>query len=535
MALVNAVRSGKTVADPAGVYDSARPLWEKSRAVIGGERLVKDYDAILDVYLFRNLLLPFSPSMTQQQYDFYKSEAELPGITAQYARVLIGGLLRKEPTLGFKVDVPEEASDWILNLFTQDNSPMISFLDDSLWEEIQTSRCWVHVDYPSVDNAGDLTTEERQAIKPYPIIWSAESVINWRLAPKADGTQAFDRIIVRNYEEEFKESEFHPSYIDTVWVHELVEGKYQVRKFQQQNEVSVVVASNGQIIQKYGTTVSDGTGSSAGQFVLVETITNIMMNGERLTEIPAWPLNGSAKIVDPILTPIIDREVALYNKISRRNHLLYGAATYTPYIMTNMSDDQFTDVVSAGLGSWLKLAVGDEIGVLDTPTAALQDMDRSIKDTLEEIAKLGVRMLTPETDQSGIALQIRNAAQTSQLGTLNAKISNTMSAVIAFMVNWRYDLKLKASDVEFKLSADFSPIPIGADFIRLMTEFYEKGLLPRSEWLTSLKTNDLVSPDYDDELGKSEIMKDPMVMSPAETMDYQVQIAAAGAAPTSDK
>ena len=132
-------------------------------------------------------------------------------------------------------------------------------------------------------------------------------------------------------------------------------------------------------------------------------------------------------------------------------------------------------------------------------------MDRAIESGYEEMAKLGIRMLTPEVGQSGAALDIRNAAQTAQHGTLNSKISETMRAVIAFMINWRYSLKLRASDIKFQLSADFNPAPLGDQWLRLITEWYENGHLSRDTWLGILKANDIIAPDYDDETEQAKI------------------------------
>jgi hypothetical protein len=98
--------------------------------------------------------------------------------------------------------------------------------------------------------------------------------------------------------------------------------------------------------------------------------------------IPAWPLNGSIDALEPMLSPIIDKELSLYNKLSRRNHLLYGASTYTPVIVSDMSDDDFQNIVDSGLGTWIRLRQGDDAKVLETPTAALQDMDRAIAATI---------------------------------------------------------------------------------------------------------------------------------------------------------
>jgi hypothetical protein len=505
MAIANAAQKKKSVADPTAAYESMQPLWERCRAVVGGERFAKDYDSYLDVNTFNNLLIPFSPSMTQAQYNFYKAEAELPGIVSQYARIVIGGLLRKQPQLKLPEGVPEDAYNWLMNCFSQSNSPMVSFLDEALWEEIQTSRAWVYVDYPKVSEDADLTAEEIKALKPYPVLWNAESIVNWRISTEVGtGNQRLEQVIVRQYEEEFENPEdFHPVYRDTVYVHELFEGFYRIRKFQKAKEDAQLLVVNGKIQQSYQQTAS-GSDPKLSEYVEIESIENIMVHGERLTFIPAWPLNGSMRVIEPMLSPFVDKEVSLYNKISRRNHLLYGASTYTPVISGNITDEQFDAIVEGGLGTWIRLPENAKADVLKTPTEALVDMDRAIAATIVEMAKLGIRMLTEETAQSGVALDIRNAAQTAQLGTLNTKISNQMASIIAFMLNWRYDLELKNSDIQFELSADFNPTPLGADWLRLATEWYQQGMLPRSLWVQLLKQNDMISPDYNDDEGQAD-------------------------------
>lgn len=501
MAVVTASRGVKTVADPIAEYESLLPMWKRARAVCGGESSTKDFDRVLDVVGFRNLLIPFSPTMSHEQYVFYKAEAEMPGITAEFSKMLVGGLLRKPPTVKLPDGLPTDALDWITKQFSQDDTSLMSFLDEIIYEEIQTTRSWVYVDYPTVENADDLTPEEQAAIKPYPIVWQAESVINWSKGFNSVGKVVLTRVITRAYEESFDENEFHPSLLETVKVHELDEnGFYQIRVFQQAAETTQVVASNG--------TRNVNDTKNAAHFEQIDLIDNILMNGERLTFIPAWPLNGQIKPTIPVLTAVIDKEISLYNKMSRRNHLLYGASTYTPIISSDMLDEDFDKIVNAGLGSWIKLGKDDTATVLETPTAALADMDRSIASNIEEMAKLGIRMLSPETAQSGIALELRNAAQTARLGALSNRINATMTQVIAFMLNWRYGTDVKDSDITFKLSEDFNATPLGADWVRLATEWYQQALIPRSVWLQILKQNDMVQPEYDDEQGREEITKD---------------------------
>ena len=208
--------------------------------------------------------------------------------------------------------------------------------------------------------------------------------------------------------------------------------------------------------------------------------------------------------------PLVDREISLYNKVSRRNHLLYGAATYTPVVQSDMTDEEFQDIVDAGLGSWLRVRKDESITVLETPTAALGDMDRAIQATIEEMAKMGIRMLSPEQAASGVALEIRNASQTAQLGTLNAKVSGTLREVIAFMLNWKYNTDYSASDLEFQMSSDFAPMVGGEGAMRLVSEWYQGGIISRSTFINIAKYNDFLPADYSDEEAVQEIQTDPL-------------------------
>jgi hypothetical protein len=501
----------KSVGDPIAAFSSMLPLWERSRAILGGARKAKQYDQILDSYTYGNMLIPFSPTMNPQQYSFYLSESELPGLSSQYSKVIIGGLLRKKPELELPKDCPEECMDWLLTDFGSDNANLISWLHEALWEELQTSRAWIGVNYPEVPEGVELTPKEQRDLKPFPVLYKAENIINWKRGKHPiTGVDRLEQVIVRMHEERFVDNEFHADIFDVVYVHELdAEGFYQVRKFERKQDESAGV-SNGSINLQQVENRSD----QGNSFTEVGRATRIIQNGERLEEIPMYPLNGSIECMEPILTPLVDKEIAVYNKMSRRNHLLYGAATYTPVVASDITDEEFQEIVDAGLGSWIRVRQGDEVTALETPTDALKDYDRAINDGINEIANLGARMLNPEvrSGQSGIELDIRHSAQKSLLSALNTKVSQQMRRIIAMMINWRYDMGYTESDIMFTLSADFNPSPIGEQYLRLVTEWYESGLIPRSVWIEIAKQNDVIDSEYNDELGQDEIKNDDLVM-----------------------
>jgi hypothetical protein len=500
----------KTVATPHDAYIEKEPLWVRARAVCGGERAVKEHDLL--VHNKENFLIPFSPTMNQIQYDFLKREAELPGITAMFSRTLVGGLLRKEPELKLPKDAPKDALDWLKNQFSVDDSSLYTFLDVLLWDEIQTSRPWVFVDYPDVevdDKGVPIESAPGEEPMPYSLLYKAEQVINWQVGRGPDGKEQLNLVVVKLvHEEDDPQSEFHKKLTTRHQTHDLFTGEYRVREW----------AFNKIKREWY----QDGP-DKWPEF-----------QGSRMDYIPAWPANGQIDPIDPILTTIVDKEIALYNKFARRNHLLYGAATYTPVLKSDMDEPSFKKIAGAGLGTWLQIGKEDELDVLKTPTEALADLDRSIAASIEEIARLGVRMLTPEVEQSGVALQLRNASQNAQLGTLNSRISSVMQQVIALMLNWRYGTEYDAKDIVFQLSDDFDQTPLGEGWVRLATEWYEAGKIPRTLWLTICKRNDIVPPDYDDEAGRKEIDKEKADFEESELSSYsdrlKVEAEAAGAA-----
>jgi hypothetical protein len=504
----------KSLGDPSASYESMRKLWEKSRAVLNGHNSTKAYDNVLDTFNFQNLLIPFSPTMTPQQYKFYLAESELPGLTASYAKALLGGLLRKEASMKLPEDAPEGAEDWLRFNFGSDGTTLHSFLDQAIWEELQTSRCWVLVDYPSVANYDELSAEEREYISPYVMTIKAENVINWRRGfSRSANKQVLTSLVFRYYMEDYSKDPFHPDYVDTVTHYYLDESSLLVVDTYVRDTSESIKVVNGALREEYK------TDSTSGAWIKQRTELPLM-NGERMNFIPAWPLNGQIEPVEPMLMPLIDREVALYNKVSRRNHLLYGAATYTPVVMSDMTEEEFDDIVSAGLGSWIKLRAGDDIKALETPTNSLKDMEASIENTISEMARMGIRMLSPEGGaESGVSLEIRNAAQTAQLGLLNNRISETLKDVLAVMINWKYGLDYTANDIDFDLTADFNPVPVGADWMRVLKEWYTEGIIPRSTFLQIAKQNDILPHDYNDEEGLQEIQDDPFINNKSTPVD----------------
>lgn len=464
--------SKRGVETPCDAYVEYLPKWRKCRDVFEGGDAINKHDAVVNMNCY---LLPFSPGMDPAQYNFYKREAEYPGIVGEYARMLIGGLIRKRPQISFPSNISSVSVDWIYNSFMHEGSGLVTFLAQALREELITSSTWVYVDLPEDPESND--------VRPFAVIWPAESVINWRYGIGTDGTPVLTQVIHRiTGTKQDPDDEFHELKHELIRAHVLIDGKYVIRTFSR----------------------CESDKKNKNEYVEGDVIIPLL-RGEPLTRIPAWPLNGRVTMETPLLSALADRELQLYNKISRRNHLLYCASTYTIVVSSNMDDTAFRNIVSNGLGSWILVPQDDKVSVLDTPVQAITSLETAIKGSVEIMAKMGIRMLAPENSQSGVALDIRSAGQVARLSSMNTQIGGTLSDVIAFMLSCNLNTRILPSTVQVKLSADFDPTPLGAEWLRLVTEWYEKQLLPRSTWLETLKTNDIITADYDDTAGQAEI------------------------------
>ena len=512
---VKSVNTNKGPGVPTDEYLSQVSEWKRNRAVIQGPSYTKDFDTSPS---HDNLLLPFNPTMTQEQYDFYKAEAEVPGVSSEFCKMIIGGLLRKQPLLELPEDAPEGAKTWILDDIGSDKSNLITLMSTALWEELQTSRAWFQIDYPVVD-LNSLTPQQRREVKPYPILHNAENIINWSTSTDIKGIVKLDMLITRYFTtENDPDQPFHPKYIDTVQVHKLDEQGLYVIDTYSINTSDTPSFIDGGIDYKFN--------QMSNNWELTDTNNNLYINGARMDFIPFFPLNGSIDTLDPIMTQVVNREVALYNKISRRNHLLYLSATYTPVVKSDsLTESEKDQLAKQGLGTWMFVNKDDTVETLSTPTDALKDMEEAIKNGYDELTRIGIKMLSLEpnnSDTSGVALGIRNAAQNAAISTLNAKVSEAMKKVIKTLINWRYDVQMTEADIRFNLSGEFTASPRGPEWMRLVTEWYQNGLIPRSTWLEIIKNNDALPSDYDDSKGEDEISNDARIISPREQFNAEL-------------
>ena len=59
--------------------------------------------------------------------------------------------------------------------------------------------------------------------------------------------------------------------------------------------------------------------------------------------------------------------------------------------------------------------------------------------------------------------------------------------------------------LDFRMSADFNASPLGVEWARLVTEWYQDRIIPRSEFVRIVKQQDVLSSDYDDQQARGRV------------------------------
>ncbi len=504
---------------PEPDYVKMLPHWQRMRAIIGGDVTVKQYDHYIRQYSgnsgylygpeYTTILNTFGPEMKREQYDWYQTESNFPGYTLQHLKTMIGQILESKPSLQLPDNIDESVLDWIQNEFTADNKSLYQYIAELLYEELTTGRCFVWIDY-----------DEEQS-KPVPFMLKAEDVLN----VKYDGNK-LKHVIIQVLESIPNVGKrYHANYVKKLYVHELDpddNNLYNLKIYEKQDSDDRNSASSSS---------SAGNNDYYNGYVLREEIKPVM-NNNRLDFIPIYQMQGHDSIVNPPLQNFAKKEELIYNYQSRKTHLLYGAALYTPVLKTKLSEriaagkDGKQKVYQPGqaeenlrrgkLGGILVINQEDDLNILAGPSEAVADFDKGINDLHHELAKMGVRFLQEDRSrESGIAMRTRKHETGVILSSMTGRVIASCKKFITLMVNWREDLDLDENDISLTFSTDLTS-QINIDNTEDARYMLENRLLSREAFFNTAVKLNIVSSDltYEGEKDKIEAeMKDQEAMA----------------------
>ncbi len=498
--------SNNKIDSPLPQYEYYADSWEICRAIIGGNRAVKEYDlkrnhiGTINTSTYRNnlrnyqvsndsILVPLNPTMSYNRWRWYLKVGVLPGLVSHYVKIMVGGMTHKPPTFQLDESVPnrEIILDWINNYFTIDGMPLLHFLDLALTEELTTGHTFIRIDY----------SEEHE--RPIPIIMPAEEVINWDVI-----SGRLTRVITKSYiYVNTPESPFHKTPIPVIYMHGLdPDGFYYMATYYKLDNNNGTGAESDPVLNGY-------------QLVNLTYPTN--MQGFNLDFIPIYQMRGKVDPVEPPLQPMVDKEIELYNMESMRNHILRSHGSPTLVFKTELGTvdpviqnvqeqdaqnnynvpqqrtlDNALDAIENG--SVITIEDSEELSVLDHISNHVEPHIKVIESTKQYIHALGFKMLGQINQaESGVALDMKNRESSAVLSNISRVMSSTFKEVIRVMVFWQYGIELNSDQITLLLASDLTG---KVDTVsQILLDLHSRNIINDNELKDQLKDQDIISPD----------------------------------------
>ena len=409
-------------------YKDRYSQWTKCRDAFEGEDAIK---------LAGVKYLPKLKGQTDDDYKSYKNRALFYSITSKSVSALVGMATSKAP----KLEYPDSMSVYF------NDSRMIQFSEvysNVLTEVLLQSRCGVLVDMPA------------EGGMPYPVVYQAEDIINWRL----DAQGELQLVVVReSYDEPIDDFEVEVSH------------RYRELRIVDGYYIQNVYNAKGEIIES-----------------LVPTI-----RGVALTYIPFFvgnPFGTGFSDMKPLMLDIANINISHYLSSADLEHGRHFTGLPTPVVIGADSDKDLY------IGSTKFLVIPDKGGdakYLEFTGQGLQSLEKAMSEKQGLLASLSARLLDNSSrgSEAADAVKLRYMSETASLTTVVNAISivlNTSYKLIAEIIGENPD------DFNLTLDTDFMESQLSAPEMSSLFDGFFKGAVSKETLVYNLRKGRRLDP-----------------------------------------
>lgn len=430
------------------LYKEYLSVWQKCRDAAAGQRAIKNGG---EKYLRR------LTEQTQDEYESYKDRASYFNATGRTVDAMEGMVFRKDTAY----KAPQSINDWLedINLSGETLEDLARL---AVRENLVVGRGAFLVDMP-VNNGQAITIADKlnQSIRPYIVLYKAESILNWKCSRVNNLYQITD------------------VWLDETTQNDDGEDEPQIR------HLSLQDGYYGQYIYR-----SEKSGSD---WQLVEVILPTR-NGERIDIIPFFPFGSvSPKIdvQDPPIESLADVNIAHYKNSADIEHGSHIAGLPTPYItgLTGTFDENGKptkdDSIKLGTTTILNLPQDATAGFLQCGNEGFATIEKLMDRKEQQMAALGARMLAPEKRQAEASEthSIKRSAENSVLATVARVVERQLEKALIFAVEWENI----SGEVSIELNTDYVPVSFTAQDLTAWTAAMQSGAISGETYFDILK------------------------------------------------
>lgn len=480
-------------------YAESVKHWRDCRVFYNGEDAVKQAG---------ELYLPKPEDATRSEYISYVQRAGFFPAMERTISGLAGAIDRKDPL----IQIPSRL-EYMKDNADSNGASLRQFSKTVLDEMFITGR------------SGILVERDADGSPPYLVLYTAESIINWRV----DQEQRLVLVVLLEY---YYDQDTNDEYLQTK------KKRYRVLRLQDGRYIQQL------FVEKLTSAKGD---DSKTRVVITQDGDDIEIQkaGAPLTEIPFVFCNVRSitpKIDKPPLLDLVYKNAEHYRVSADYSNALYftgnpilvakgikkpAKATRQNIAARNVAGD----IVEAPEPQF-KISLGSSRAVFIPAEASIElvecsghgvgpNRDRA-NDIKLEMAVLGARLL--ENQRAGVeaaeTVQLRQSGETSTLSNIVVNVSMAIRNALAFVDMWLGGAG-DTKDIDFMLNNDFIDVTISPQLVQVLSDLVTKEYISWETFYANLAAGELTIPGRSAEEERAAIELQPPMSTPLQDPDAQ--------------
>jgi len=430
-------------------YTTMLPTWTLMHDITISEKHIHDKDIAAKGKLY----LPKLDEMTDTQYAAYVKRASFPLFTKHALASFVGMAMRKD-LLITGVDVDHQ---FFKNCDGKGTS-LKEYSEKLVADYLQYTRSGTLIEMPEAEEGISIAEAEKRNINVRLSYYHHLSIINWK-TDIINNQELLKMVVLKEFKDVGENFDHTP------------EARYRV-----------LFMDDGVYKQQ----MYDNGGNKVGNELTPK------INNKSFKYIP-FIIHGGTAVKQPVVLPIAEQNIHWYMKDADYQHGLHYTALPTPW-MTGVDHDDKNRPKTIGPTKLWCLPEGATVGMLEFSGAGLEQVEKSMQNTLTNITMLSSQILVPKNtfDETATAASIRNATETAALSSIVNGLSAELTTAINIAALWG---KFHKEGITVKINSDFIPLTLsGADVSAYVSAMLKDGF-SRYTLFSLLKKGEIVEGD----------------------------------------
>lgn len=403
--------------------------------------------------------LPMNPGWTNAQYKNYVELASLYNAVDKTIEAFHGLATRRK----WNITVPSEMEAYV-NDATLSGVSLDEQIRDLLAEQL------------TVSNVGVLVEWDNIADRAKTVVYTGESIINWKQGSVNGKIGPTMVVLSENYEV----TDPNDPFLMTV-----------------QTRYRVLILENGVYKQRVYTDPKDM--SSFTELVPAR-------RGQPLDFIPFVSINACSINLDkekPVLRHLTEENISHFRLSADMKWALSFTGKPQPYIsgwpaqkQTNGTNTPAAKPIVLGSSVVLTLPTGCDLKMMEYGAGGVSALRQEMQDTEIRMARLGARLLeTPIRTETATAADIRHTGETALLANIINNLEIAIIRILEIVAQWS---GLNQNDIAVKFNKDFASGKINAQEITALIGAWQTGAISSADLMHNLYQGEILDPENED-------------------------------------